>query len=166
MVPKIPEHQPADARQHQSPQLSLNLVGSAVLHPRCRLGPNTVKPSWAWSSLCPAPTPSFPCGLPSRRLPTGHSRQMLAGDRGGWRRRTSLFLRSADTPIIGGSTSCRRPPCEVLVPDSIGPVGLHLEDTALPGSTSLAADTEFWYEVPPALRNHPRPHQQAWALPP
>lgn len=126
------EHQPADAWQHQSPHLSLSLVGSAGLHPRCRLGPNTVKQSWAWGCLCLVPTPSFPCGLPSRPLPTGHSAQMLAGDRGGWRCRTCLFLLSADTPIIGGSTSCRWPPCEVLVPDYIGPVGLDSEDTPPP----------------------------------
>lgn len=121
-----------DALQEPSPPLSLTLGGLCRASPRCRLGPNTVQPSWARGCPWPAPAPGCPC----RPLPSGyrpqHDRsrhggtQMLVGARVGRGRREVylLLLCSANTSIVGGSTSYRQPLCEVSVPGSVCPVEL------------------------------------------
>lgn len=95
-----------------------------------------------WAKYCPAelgpglsvarPAPGCPC----RPLPSGYrsqqdrsrhgGTQMLVGARVGRGRREVclLLLCSANTSIVGGSTSYRRPLCEVSVPGSVCPVEL------------------------------------------
>lgn len=52
-----------DALQEPSPPLSLTLGGLFRASPRCRLGPNTVQPSWARGCPWPALPPAAPAGL-------------------------------------------------------------------------------------------------------